>query len=231
MPLSGWCAIVTAAGQGRRFGGRKQLVELRGRPLVEWCVATFAALEEIRAIVVACEPDELARMIELLTPAAAGKLAAVVPGGPTRQESVARGLTAVPSQCEGIFVHDGARPLVSAADVRATLLAARPGRAAVLASPVVDTIKRVDERGRVVETLPRSELWAATTPQAFAAEDLRAAHRAAAAAGVLQTDDVALAERLGIETVVVAAQSPNPKVTHPFDLDVVERLAESHGYR
>lgn len=226
-----WCALVTAAGQGRRFGRRKQLAELLGRPLVAWSVATFASMEEVAAIVVACEADERERMAELLKPIAAGKLAAVVPGGQTRQASVARGLAAVPAECEGIFVHDGARPLVSAADVRATLQAVRAGRAAVLASPVVDTIKRVDERGRIIETLPRSELWAASTPQAFVAGDLRAAHEAAAHDGVVQTDDVALAERIGIEAVVVAAQSPNPKVTHPTDLDVVERLAESHGHR
>ncbi|TAM76928.1 2-C-methyl-D-erythritol 4-phosphate cytidylyltransferase [bacterium] len=226
-----WCALVTAAGRGRRFGRRKQLAELLGRPLVAWSVATFASMEEVAAIVVACEADERERMAELLSPVAAGKLAAVVPGGLTRQASVARGLAAVPAECDGIFVHDGARPLVSVADVRATLQAARAGRAAVLASPVVDTIKRVDERGRVIETLPRSELWAASTPQAFAAGDLRAAHEAAARDGVVQTDDVALAERIGIEAVVVAAQSPNPKVTHPTDLDVVERLAESHGHR
>lgn len=226
-----WCAIVTAAGRGTRFGRRKQLVELLGRPMIAWSVGTFADMEEVRSIVVVCEADEREQMQEALESVAGGKLAAVVPGGETRQESVARGLAAVPNGCEGIFVHDGARPLVRADDVRATLRAVRPGRAAVLAAPVVDTIKRVDERGHVVETLPRSELWAAFTPQAFMADDLRAAHEAAARDAVVRTDDVALAERLGIETVVVAAQFPNPKVTHPADLDVVQRLAESHVRR
>ncbi|HVA38261.1 MAG TPA: 2-C-methyl-D-erythritol 4-phosphate cytidylyltransferase [Candidatus Dormibacteraeota bacterium] len=224
-----WCAIVTAAGRGTRFGRRKQLVELHGRPLVAWSVGTFAGMDEVAAIVVVCEADEREQMEAALAAVAGEKLAAVVPGGETRQESVARGLAALPQRCDGVFVHDGARPLVSEEDVRATLRAVRPGRAAVLATPVVDTIKRVDERGHVVETLPRSELWAAYTPQAFSAADLRAAHEAAERDGVVLTDDVALAERIGIETVVVPAQSPNPKVTHPADLTLVQTLAEHDG--
>ncbi|MDE2571299.1 MAG: 2-C-methyl-D-erythritol 4-phosphate cytidylyltransferase [bacterium] len=225
-----WCAVVTAAGRGTRFGRRKQLVELLGRPIVAWSIATFAAMEEVAAIVVVCEADERGAMHDALAAVAGERLVAVVPGGSTRQESVGRGLAAVPESCDGVFVHDGARPLVSVEDVRATLQAVRPGRAAVLAAPVVDTIKRVDERGRVLETLPRTELWTAFTPQAFAAADLRAAHEAARRDGVVQTDDVALAERIGIETVVVAARQPNPKVTHPIDLTLVETLAGRDGH-
>jgi 2-C-methyl-D-erythritol 4-phosphate cytidylyltransferase len=138
---------------------------------------------------------------------------------------VANALAAVPERCTAVFVHDGARPLVRESDVRAGMAAVRPGRGAVLAAPVVDTIKVVPLGTRsVARTLDRAELWAAQTPQFALLSDLRRAHAEAERDGVDATDDVALLERIGLEVVVVPVSGENLKVTVASDLDIVEAI-------
>ena len=147
----------------------------------------------------------------------------VVIGGPTRQASVRCGIDALPPLSEAVLIHDGARPLVRAEDVRAGMREVRSGRAAVLAAPVVDTIKVVDPKTMLVRrTLNRSELWAAQTPQFAMRDELLRAHDAAAASGVEATDDVGLLEAIGVEVVVVPASAENFKVTHPGDVARVQ---------
>jgi 2-C-methyl-D-erythritol 4-phosphate cytidylyltransferase len=96
----------------------------------------------------------------------------------------------------------------------------RRGRGALLAEPLVDTIKRVDPDTQIVDgTLERSELWAAQTPQFGWAADLRAAHERARMDGTAVTDDAALLERIGVEVVVIPSSGENFKVTLPADVD------------
>jgi 2-C-methyl-D-erythritol 4-phosphate cytidylyltransferase len=141
-------------------------------------------------------------------------VAAAVPGGPSRSESVRAGLAAVPPEAEIIVVHDAARPLAPAALFQAVVDAVRAGAdAAVPALPVVDTLKQVDG-GRVVATVDRDGLVAVQTPQAFRAAALRAAH----AAGGVASDDAALVEAAGGSVVVVPGDPSNLKLTTPEDL-------------
>lgn len=211
-----WGAIVVAAGRGVRFGEPKQFIELAGRPMVAWSIATFAALDAVREIVVTSESDSLDAMDAVLARHAPNVAASAVLGGATRQHSVRNALAALSPQVDAVFVHDGARPLVGRDDVLAGMALVAPGRAALLAVPVVDTIKVVPRGGRRVErTLERDTLWAAQTPQFAMLADLRRAHSAAAGDGA--TDDAALLEALGIEVVVVPASAENFKVTLPAD--------------
>lgn len=220
-----WGAIVVAAGRGTRFGGPKQLVMLGGRPMLAWSIATFAGMDEVERIVVVTEGEWLDRVREVAAEAAASKLQAVVRGGDTRQASVAAGLRALDLACTHVFVHDGARPLVREQDVRAGMQRTHAGQGAVLAAPVVDTIKIVDPDTMLVErTLERARLWGAQTPQFATREDLERAHRSAAADGVEMTDDVALLERAAVQVIVVPASSENFKVTHPSDLARAQAL-------
>jgi hypothetical protein len=134
-------------------------------------------------------------------------------------------LAAVPERCAGVLVHDGARPLVTARDVRAGMRVVRKGTASLLASPVVDTIKVVDhEQGVVLRTLDRSELWAAQTPQFALTSELRRVHAEASRNAVAATDDATLLERAGLDVVVVPASTENFKVTLPADRDRAEAL-------
>lgn len=220
-----YCAVIVAAGRGVRFGKPKQLIDLAGHPLVSWSLQTFGQMAELDALVVATEEDSIAPIRGLAEAYAPNLEATVVLGGATRQQSVRNALAAVPERCDAVFVHDGARPLINAVDVRAGMAAVRPGIGAVLAAPIVDTIKVVPEGTRTVErTLDRRELWAAQTPQFAMLDDLRRAHEAAERDGVDATDDVALLERLGLEVVVVPAAGENFKVTHRVDLEIVEAI-------
>ncbi len=214
-----WAAVIVAAGRGTRFGRPKQFLELAGLPMVGWSIRTFAGMDEVTELVVATEPESIEPMRELALRVAPGCTPRVVRGGATRQESVSQGLEAVSSECDAVFVHDGARPLITGEDVRAGMREVRAGRAALLAAPVVDTIKQVEPQSlRVVATLDRATLWAAQTPQFALTADLRAAHERARREGIEVTDDAALLERIGIEVIAVRPSGENFKVTLPEDV-------------
>ena len=221
-----WGAVIVAAGRGTRFGRPKQLIDLAGRPVLAWSVDLFAAMHEISDIVIATEPEFVDEVAALAVPRVRRASVVVVEGGADRQASAANAIAALPQHCTGIFVHDGARPFVRAADVRAGMEAVRPGVAALLAAPVVDTIKIVDAQRRVVGTPDRATLWSAQTPQFATADDMRRAHAEAVRLGWPRaTDDAALLEQLGLAVVVVEAPPENMKVTHPSDLVRAEAIA------
>jgi 2-C-methyl-D-erythritol 4-phosphate cytidylyltransferase len=225
-------AVVVAAGDGRRFGGRKQFASLGGRALVDWSVETARVVADGVVLVVPVAapgsgPDAERTPGPDATPDAPQPVAAhgadaVVVGGPTRAASVRAGLDAVPADADVIVVHDGARPLASPALFRAVVDAVVAGAdAAVPALPVADTVKSVDRDGVVLSTLARQGLVTVQTPQAFRAAVLRRAHRGGADA----TDDAGLVEQLGATVRVVPGDPRNLKVTTPQDLDMARALA------
>ena len=216
---------MSAAGRGVRSGRPKQLVEVAGRPLVAWSFSTFASIDEIDDLVIATEAEHMGAMASLAREYAARLNVRVVAGGATRRESTKNALDAVPASCDGAFVHDGARPLVTAADVRAGMAAVRAGVGSLLAAPVIDTIKVVPPGSQTVtRTLERAELWAAQTPQFAMTVDLRRAHDLGASEGREATDDAVLLERAGCRVVVVPATSENFKVTLRGDRELAEAI-------
>jgi 2-C-methyl-D-erythritol 4-phosphate cytidylyltransferase len=219
-------ALVPAAGRGERFGGEvpKQLVLVAGRPLLAWTVERLLACGP-RRLTVAVPADLLERARDLVPH---DSRLAWVAGGATRQESVALALAATAGSAdELVLVHDGARPAVEPADVRATLQAARAAGAAVLGRRVEDTLKRL--AGDLVrETLDRSQLFRAETPQVVRRDVLEQALRRAAADGFVGTDEVSLVERWGgVPIRAVEASAPNPKLTRPADLPLLAALLGS----
>ena len=206
-------SIVVAGGSGRRFGQLKQYALLGGRPVLQWAVA---ACRTCSAGVVLVLPDGDGDHDQ-------HGADAVVTGGPTRAESVRCGLAAVPADAAVIVVHDAARPLASPALFAAVVAAVTGGGAdgAVPGVPPSDTIKAVDESGRVTDTLDRNTLVAVQTPQAFRAAPLRSAHVAASTGA---TDDAMLVEASGGTVQVVPGEPGNLKITDPGDLGVAERL-------
>ena len=219
--MSVW-AIVVAAGSGSRFGGDepKQYLRLGDRRVLDWSVD--AARSATDGIVLVVAPDRVGDLEPSVD--------SVVAGGDTRSASVRAGLAALPPDCDIVAVHDGARPLASAALYGSVVDAVRAGAdAAIPGLAVTDTVKRVGGAaahdgsrvtGVVVETLDRAELVAVQTPQAFRPDALRAAHATSADA----TDDAALVEASGGRVVVVAGESSNLKITEPHDLVVLEAL-------
>ncbi len=217
-------AIVAAAGSGTRLGrGSKALVPLNGRTTLARAVELFLGLDEVERVVVVGPPArlELARLeVEALQPR---KPVAVCPGGDSRQQSVRAGLGVLDSGCDWVLVHDAARPCATAALVRRVLAAAMETGAAFPGLPPRDAVKRV-EGGRLVESLDRSTIVLAQTPQAFSYQLLVRAHFDAADAGLVGDDDAQLVAAGGHPVVVVEGEPTNIKLTTPEDLDLLEAL-------
>lgn len=222
-----WTALIVAAGRGERFGRPKQLLEVAGKPMLAWSIETFAAMPEVVSLVVTTETDFLEGVRELVATSAPRAAAFVIAGGAERQDSVRLGLEHIAGRANPpafVLVHDGARPMVRAEDVRRGMAAVAPGVGALLAVPVVDTVKRVETGGRIRETLDRAQLWAAQTPQFGTLDDLLRAHRAAHQEGIRVTDDATLLERAGLEVIAVKGNPENFKITVPPDLARAELI-------
>lgn len=217
-------ALIPAGGLGTRLGSRtpKQFLALAGGSILAATVRHFARHPAIDGVLVAAP----AAHVERATRALRGfwGVAAVVPGGQTRQESVWLALRAAPDDADFVVVHDAVRPFITRALIDAVVGAARMAGAAICALPVTETVKRV--RGDEVEaTIDRTGLWTVQTPQAFRADLLREAHEKARRDGVVGTDDAALVERLGHPVKVIRGLEGNLKITTPEDLRRARRVA------
>jgi 2-C-methyl-D-erythritol 4-phosphate cytidylyltransferase / 2-C-methyl-D-erythritol 2,4-cyclodiphosphate synthase len=214
-------ALVVAAGRGTRLGAPlpKQYLPLAGEPLLRHTLRALAAHQRISGVRAVIHPDDrehyehAARGLDLLAPVA---------GGVQRQDSVRLGLESLETiDPDMVAIHDGARPFVESALIDRVLdaLAATPG--AIPALALADTLKRGRD-GRIAETVDRSQLWRAQTPQGFRFREILAAHRAAA--GLELSDDAAVAERAGLAVSLVQGSETNLKVTAPDDLARAEGL-------
>jgi 2-C-methyl-D-erythritol 4-phosphate cytidylyltransferase len=205
-------AVIAAAGSGERLGagGPKAFVPLGGRPMIAWSLDACRACGSVAAIVVAVPPGHAHDLQEVV----------MVEGGATRAESVANALGAVDTEL--VAIHDAARPLLTPElldDLVARLVASPDADAIIAAAPVTDTVKKVDGE-RIVQTLDRTELWGAQTPQVFRTEALRSALRSARTV----TDEAMLIEAAGGKVLVHDPGVANLKVTTPTDLSVAELL-------
>ncbi|MDI6638360.1 MAG: 2-C-methyl-D-erythritol 4-phosphate cytidylyltransferase [Bacillota bacterium] len=220
------CALIAAAGAGRRMGAgvNKVFLPLRGEPVLRHTLRAFEVCDCVDDVIVIVAPDEVESTRSLVgTWGEISRVRGVVAGGATRQESVLRGLGHLGAACEIVVVHDGARPLIRPFTISRVVEAARTFGAAVVAVPVRDTTKVV-RGGEVVTTLDRDTLWAAATPQAFRRGIIEDAHRAGACDGVQATDDSMLVERTGVRIKVIQGEYANIKITTPEDLVVAEAL-------
>lgn len=219
-------AIIAAAGAGTRLGkGSKALVQLNGRTTLARVLELFLALDEVSTIVVAAPParvDFVRQEVEAMRPR---KPVTVCAGGETRQQSVRAALGQLEGGCDWVLVHDAARPLASAALVRRVLAAAMETGAAFPGLPPTDAVKRV-EGNQLVESLDRSRIVLAQTPQGFGYELLRRSHREAHECGLVGDDDAQLVAALGHPVAVVEGEPANLKLTTPEDLELLEALVK-----
>ena len=218
--MSVW-AVLAGAGRGERLGSDrpKAFARLGGRPLLAESLERLEGSEWIDAIVIAAPPEWEEPSILVAEEIAATKVSSAVTGGDTRSESVRLALADVPGDAAAVLVHDAARPLVPDEVIERVLAPLGEGwDGAVPVLPLSDTVKRVDGE-RVVETLPRGELVAAQTPQAFTAEVLRQALAGDVSAA---TDCASLVEARGGRVKAVAGDPKLLKVTDAEDLALVE---------
>jgi 2-C-methyl-D-erythritol 4-phosphate cytidylyltransferase len=225
--------LVAAAGMGVRLGpgGPKALRVLGGASLLAHAVRRLGGAPSVGCVVVAAPVGHLdeasATLAAELPP---GIESYAVAGGEHRQHSVAAALAIVPTAYPIILVHDAARAFAPPSLVERVAAAVREGHDAVIpVLPVVDTIKRVDETGHVVDTVDRSVLRAVQTPQGFRHDVLTAAHRWASApegaASASATDDAGLVERAGVKVFCVPGDDRALKITRPADLALVDILS------
>ena len=224
-------AVVPAGGSGVRMKSRrpKQYLSLGGAPLLVHTLRALVEPEGIDGVVLVVPADRIAATRRLVHRHGMLGILDVVAGGVERQESVWRGLQAVPAGVAWVVVHDAVRPFVTRELVEQVLAAARRYGAATCGLEVRETVKRV--RGEVVEaTVDRERLWLIQTPQAFSRDLLCEAHDKARRDGFTGTDDAVLVERLGEPVAVVPGLAHNLKITTPADLQVARLwLTTSRG--
>lgn len=215
-------ALVVAGGRGKRIGGEtpKQFCRLLDKPLLHYALDAFEYLTEILSVVVVL-PPEYSQMIQVrmdLKPFR--KICALVPGGERRQDSVMRGLSALPEEAEYVVIHDGARPFPPVRETREALESARQYGAAILAIPISETVKKGDASHFISETVERRGLWLAQTPQVFRKDLILRGYQAVREKGIVVTDDAKAVELLGEPVRLVPGSPYNIKITVKEDFDI-----------
>lgn len=207
-----------------RLGGGtpKALRLLAGKPLLHYSLLALEACPAVDAAVVVVPGGDVESSKSAVNELGLQKSIIVVAGGERRQDSVLNALAACPNGTEWVAIHDAARPFASADLFARTIERARQAGGAIAALPVSDTIKRGRDR-TVIDTLPRSELWAAQTPQVFRHAELQAALQACAVSGREVTDDALAMELAGHKVVLVESDSANFKISTPADWARAER--------
>ncbi len=219
-----FAVILPAAGRSRRFGDpwrKKVFIDLQGRPVWLRSAEAFLTHSDVIQTILCVAPEDLDWVREKFSAVLAFQNIEIVTGGAERADTVQAGLARVSPQAEYIAVHDAARPLVSRAEIDAVFAAAVANGAAILGTPLTSTIKRV-EAGRITETVDRSGLWAAQTPQVFERKLLEEAF--ARRDGFVATDEAQLVERIGHAAAIVEGSPLNFKITTQDDFRIAGAL-------
>jgi 2-C-methyl-D-erythritol 4-phosphate cytidylyltransferase len=216
--MAKFAVILAAAGRSSRFGDsrkKKPFVDLKGKAIWLRSVEPFLAHNDVAQAIIVVSPDDLDWFKENFRPKFALMDLELVVGGAERADSVQNALATVASDIDYVAVHDAARPLITHAWVDAIFKAAEETGAAIPASPITSTIKRV-ENGAISETVLREGLWAAQTPQVFKRQLLIDAY--AGRGEFVATDEAQLVERLGHPVSIVETPAMNMKITTQDDL-------------
>jgi 2-C-methyl-D-erythritol 4-phosphate cytidylyltransferase len=213
--------IIVAAGESRRMQGvDKILAPLGNKSVLAWSIEAFEECPAVERIILVNSQNHLGPVKCMAVERKWTKVAEVCIGGKRRQDSVAAGLKML-GNCEWVIIHDGARPLVNRDIIERGLDAANETGAASAAVPVTDTIKLVGDDMNVIETPPRSHLWAVQTPQFFRFSIIEEAYRQAKGD---VTDDAMLVEQVGGKVKLYLGSYDNIKITTPRDLAVAELM-------
>ena len=223
-------ALIPAAGQSVRFGGTtlKQYAHLMGRPVMAHSIEAVQRHPLVRAVTVALAPDD-GIYKDLVHPGF--PQVTTVDGGDSRAQTVMNGLRFIlddDPECDWVLVHDAARPCLSRSSLQALVDhgLASPG-GAILATPVSDTLKQADEDGFIRETVDRTGMWAAQTPQLFPLRELAANLETALSNGLCPTDEASAMEAAGVHPLLVPGSSNNIKITGSADLALAEFILQS----
>ncbi len=213
-------AVIVAGGTGSRMGmdKNKAFIPILGETILKHTVNAFARISEISKVIIVTREEDIEECREIFKSSGVE----IIKGGKTRQESVYNGLSRVEDGI--VLIHDGARALIDEAEIEAVISGVRSHGAAALGVLSVDTLKRVDKDGFIVETIERSEVFRIQTPQGFLAEDIKIAHQKAKNDGFEATDDCGLYEKYMGRVKVIEGKGTNIKITYPEDLKFAEEI-------
>ena len=218
-------AIIVAAGSSRRMGFNKLLAPLGGEPVLKRTLEAFQVCAAIDEIVVVIS-DALRPEIEAWRSGGLDKITQIISGGAERHLSVQAGLQALNPACQIVAVHDGARPLISVAQITRCIDAARAQAAVACARPMTETLKRCDSTGRIIDSIDRANAWIMETPQVFQRDLIVKAYDAVIRDGLHVTDEVSAVQHLGEAVFVVENFELNPKITFPADILLAQRFVD-----
>ena len=223
-------AIIVAGGSGKRMGTniKKQFIEMNEKEILAHTIETFNRSKVIDDIIVVVGEEDCQRVQEdIVNKYGYYKVSKVVKGGKERQDSVYNGLIAVQKETEYVMIHDGARPFISETIIEKALKVTKEKKATVVAVPVKDTIKVVNQEGKVEGTPNRSTLWSVQTPQSFEKQLLMRAYEFAREKKLDVTDDSMIVEAYGSEVHIVEGEYNNIKITTIEDLDLGQAILKN----
>ena len=219
--------IMPAAGLSLRMGAnvRKPFIMIGEKPIFFYTLEKFSKLERVKEIIFVVNEKDRSTVIEKWTDELkAYKVTKVVTGGERRQDSIYNGLSHLDPDTEVILIHDAVRPLVKNDEIEAVIKSAEEKGAAIVASPMKLTVKKVDSNLEIVETVPRHDLWMAQTPQGFKRDMLVNAYDKIKDTNEEFTDDAEVVEKAGHTVGIVSGSYDNIKITTREDLKLAELL-------
>jgi 2-C-methyl-D-erythritol 4-phosphate cytidylyltransferase len=224
-----FAVILPAAGRSSRFKDKekKPYVNLDGRAVWLRTAELFVNRDDVALILLVIDKDDEEMVRRRYTPNMAFMNIKLVHGGNERFESVANALKHLPADADFVAIHDAVRPCVTGEQIGAVFAKAAETGAALLAVPVSDTLKRVDDKHKVQGTMPRQGLWLAQTPQVFRRDWLEAAYAGRAQLKQAITDDAQLIEAAGHPVMVVEGTASNLKITTKGDLSLADAILKS----
>lgn len=218
-------AIVVAGGVGNRMNSDipKQFIDVMGKPIIAYTINSLSKCSLIDEIIVVTLQEYLVYMKDVVDAFGFKKVAKIVCGGSSRQESVYNGLKEVSDDTDIVAIHDGARPMIDDGVISECIIAAKEFGCAAVGVKMKDTIKSVDSNGFIEFTADREKLWQVQTPQIFKKEIICSLHEKYIE-NPISTDDCFLAEQDGYKVKMVEGKYENIKITTPQDIHIMKGL-------
>jgi 2-C-methyl-D-erythritol 4-phosphate cytidylyltransferase len=220
-------AIIVAAGSSERMGFDKLFALVSGKPVIAHTIAAFENTKCVEEIILVGRADSLGEVQKLVTTPT--KVKQILAGGAERSDSVRAGLELIDPKSDYVAVHDAARPMITPEKIERVFEAAKANRAATLAEPINDTLKRADADLVVKESVDRRGIFGMQTPQVFERKLLEQAYDLVAEKKISVTDEVSAVELLGQKIVLVPNYDFNFKVTYPRDLPLAEFVLQQRA--
>lgn len=219
--------IIVAAGSSSRMQGvNKQLLELGGMPVIIRTIRVFENSPNISRIILVVRDEDLFYIQMLCEKYSIGKLTDIVCGGENRQESVLKGFSRLAEGEKSVLIHDGARPFISQKIIEAVTLKLEEYSAVTCGVKITDTVKKINGKKEIVETLNRDEIIRVQTPQGVRIKDYLEAVEKIKDSLSCFTDDSSIMESAGYKVAFVEGSYQNIKITTPEDIALSRGLLE-----